>query len=102
MKRLLFVFFVMISVIANSQKVNPSLLTRSWSAFWITGQAAPPDGYGIYYFRKKISLSEKPDSFIVNVSADNRYMLFVNEKFVSLGPARNDLYHWNFQTVDLA
>lgn len=35
-------------------------------------------------------------------SADNRYKLFVNEKLVSLGPARGDLTHWNYETVDLA
>ena len=36
------------------------------------------------------------------MSADNRYKLFVNEKLVSLGPARGDLTHWNFETVDIA
>ena len=102
MKTLLLLFFIGFSINANSQKVNPSLLTKNWSAFWITAPGAPADGYGVYYFRKKISLPEKPESFVVNVSADNRYMLFVNEKFVSLGPARNDLFHWNFATVDLA
>ena len=38
----------------------------------------------------------------MHVSADNRYVLIINEKFVSLGPARNDLFHWNFETVDIA
>src|SRR5512139_2222594 len=102
MKKLLFLFFIVIPIVSGSQKINPSLFTNHWSAFWITAPDAPAKGYGIYYFRKKISLNEKPDSFVVHVSADNRYVLIVNEKFVSLGPARNDLYHWNFETVDLA
>jgi len=38
----------------------------------------------------------------VHVSADNRYKLYVNGQFVSLGPARGDIFHWNFETVDLA
>src|SRR6187401_2033587 len=89
-------------ITAQSQKINPDLLTKTWSAFWITAPDAPAKTYGVYYFRKKISLTERPDSFIVHISADNRYVLIINEKFVSLGPARNDLSHWNFATVDIA
>lgn len=73
-----------------------------WNANWI---AAPGDNgleYGVYYFRKNIELTSKPSSFIIHVSADNRYKLYVNGALVSLGPARNDLYHWNYETVDLA
>jgi len=97
-----FIFITESFIVAKSQTINPSLLTKTWSANWITAPDAPAKGYGVYYFRKKISLTEKPESFIIHVSADNRYVLIINEKFVSLGPARNDLYHWNFQTVDIA
>ena len=58
--------------------------------------------YGVYHFRKTFSLNDKPASFVVHVSADNRYKLFVNGVMVSLGPARADLFHWNFETVDIA
>ncbi len=44
----------------------------------------------------------KPSAYVVHISADNRYKLFVNEKLVSAGPARGDLYYWNYETVDLA
>ena len=85
-----------------SQTINPSLLKETWSANWITAPDAPAKTYGVYYFRKKMWLTEKPDSFIVHVTADNRYVLIINERYVSLGPARNDLSHWNFQTIDIA
>jgi len=74
----------------------------SWNASWI---AAPGDDgmqYGVYYFRKGIHLPSKPTSFLVHVSADNRFKLFVNEQLVALGPARGDRYNWNYETVDLA
>ncbi len=58
--------------------------------------------YGVYYFRKTIDLTATPASFPVHLSADNRYKLFINGTLVSLGPTRNDLYHWNYETVDLA
>ncbi|HZY39235.1 MAG TPA: alpha-rhamnosidase [Mucilaginibacter sp.] len=76
--------------------------SQSWKAYWI---AAPGDAgrdYGVYYFRKTISLPAKPAGFVVKVSADNRYKLYVNGTLVSLGPARGDTYYWNYETVDLA
>jgi hypothetical protein len=82
MKKCVAVFFVISFVTAGSQTINPSLFKNTWSANWITAPDAPAKGYGVYYFRKKISLTEKPDSFIVHVSADNRYVLIINEKFV--------------------
>ena len=85
-----------------AQSIDPSLLVNQWQASWIAVPGESPDGYGVYLFRKLIDLKTKPDSFVIHVSADNRYKLFVNEKPVSLGPARGDLDHWNFTTLDIA
>ena len=38
----------------------------------------------------------------MHVSADQRYQLAVNGRRVSWGPARGDLFHWRYETVDLA
>ena len=84
------------------QKINPDLLNKQWSAYWITVPDISPVTYGVYYLRKKFAIAEKPANFIVHVSGDNRYALIINEELVSLGPARNDLNHWNFETVDIA
>ena len=54
------------------------------------------------YSGKQFSLPAKPDSFLIHVSADNRYKLFVNGNQVAQGPARGDLNHWNFETLDIA
>jgi len=62
----------------------------------------PADSYGVYLFRRSIELSAVPASLPVYISADNRYKLFVNDSLVSLGPARGDVTHWKFATVDLA
>jgi alpha-L-rhamnosidase len=85
-----------------AQTAGIAVSQRPWNAAWI---AAPGDdglNYGVYYFRKNIELKNKPASFIVHVSADNRYKLYVNKVLVSLGPARGDTYFWNYETVDLA
>jgi hypothetical protein len=84
------------------KEINPSLLTGSWPASWITCPGAQQREYGVYHFRKTISIDNLPAKFIVHVSADNRYRLFVNGKAVCNGPARGDLYNWYFETVDIA
>ncbi len=76
--------------------------TRFWSAQWIDVPGASPHGYGVYHFRKTFDLPAKPSTFLIDVSADNRYQLYVNGKQVSFGPARGDLTHWRYETIDLA
>lgn len=83
-------------------KINPELLTKAWSARWIAVPKVSPVEYGIYHFRRTFDLGDRPASFIVHVTGDNRYQLFVNGRRVAAGPARGDLYHWKFETLDLA
>ena len=95
---------VLTSFLGMAQVKGPELsgATNSWTASWIAPPNAPENEYGIYHFRKQMDLQSVPSSFIVHVSADNRYKLFVNGQLVSLGPARADVAHWNYETVDLA
>ena len=39
---------------------------------------------------------------MIHVSGDNRYELFVNGQRVATGPARGDLKHWRYATLDIA
>jgi alpha-L-rhamnosidase len=87
---------------AKAQHIDPVLLNSQWKASWITVPNVNDKGYGVYYFRKQVQLASKPSSFVIHLSADNRYKLYVNEKLVSLGPASGDITHWNFETVDIA
>lgn len=82
--------------------VRPELLQNYWSARWIAAPGAPAQQYGVFHFRKSFPLAEVPARFVVHVSADQGYQLFVNGRPVSRGPARSDTWHWNFETVDLA
>jgi len=84
--------------------VNPQLLKSSWPAYWITSPDAQQREYGIYHFRKVFLLptSTIPKSFLIHVTADNRYRLFVNGKPICSGPARGDLFNWFYETIDIA
>ena len=76
--------------------------TDLWEATWIEVPGAQPKDYGVYYFRKDVNLTSKPHEFVVYVSGDTRYKLYVNGQLASLGPARSDSRHWNYETIDLA
>lgn len=87
---------------AQSLPVNPLLLKDHWPASWISCPDISGRAYGVYHFRKTFTLDNKPAQFVVHVSADNRYRLFVNGTPVCYGPARGDLYNWYFETIDIA
>ena len=45
-------------------------------------------------FQKKTHLNEKRQSFVINISADNRSRLFIKDTPACLGLARGDMSHW--------
>ncbi len=99
--------FLVAQVAANSAievppPINPDLLNKTWTAQWITCPDAPERDAFVFHFRKVIELQNVPQHFIVHVSADNQFLLHVNQKRVGSGPARGDLAHWRFETYDLA
>lgn len=109
MKRsLTILFFVLINSVSllGQQPVqaetNPDLLKKRWDAEWITHPGAPVNDFCVLFYRKSFNLENKPATFVVNVSGDTRYRLFVNGQPVCFGPAKGDRYHWYFETVDIA
>jgi hypothetical protein len=84
------------------EKINPDLLNGRWNAQWISHPTESLLDYGVFHFRKDFELKEQPKEFIINISADNRYRLFINGKPVCFGPARADLEHWTYESVDIA
>jgi hypothetical protein len=72
------------------------------AAFWIFHPDVPGDQFGVFHFRRVVSLESAPEEFVVHVSGDNRYRFFVNGQYVASGPQRSDLLHWRYQTLDLA
>jgi len=77
------------------------LKSSRWNARWVFPAGAPANTYGVYHFRRSFALETAPGVFRVHVTGDSRYELFVNGVKVSWGPARGDLYHWRYETVDL-
>jgi hypothetical protein len=78
------------------------LVASRWPASWIACPEAAERDPGVFYFRKELELAAVPEHFWVHVSADNRFLLHVNGEYTGEGPARGDLFHWRFETIDLA
>jgi len=75
---------------------------RDWRASWVTHPTAPLREPLVLRFRRPLQLVTVPAHYPVRVSADNRFILFVNGKRVGDGPARDDLAHWRYERFDLA
>ncbi|MDP4201094.1 MAG: alpha-L-rhamnosidase N-terminal domain-containing protein [Bacteroidota bacterium] len=102
-KILLVLFLVSPKLFAQQvTEINPELLHKPWTAKWISCPDNSNSEYGVYLFRKEISINTKPDEFIIHVSADNRYRLYVNGVYVCNGPARSYLFKWNFESIDIS
>lgn len=106
MRSLFTAFLLALGLLAGintyAQPADQTTVSKPWNAYWIAAANDPGRQYGVYYFRKSIDLAAKPTTFIVKISADNRYKLFVNGTLVSVGPARGDTYYWNYENIDLA
>ena len=87
---------------ARQPGIDHNFLNQRWQARWITHPTASLTEYGVFHFRRSFNLLQKPEHFVIHVSVDNRYRLFVNGQSVCYGPARPDLSHWRFETVDVA
>jgi alpha-L-rhamnosidase len=89
-----------LSGVASAQEQH--VFNGSAAASWIAPPKIPADSFTVFHARRKLVLGTKPARFVVHVSADNRYRLYVNGVEVSSGPQRSDVTHWRYESVDLA
>ena len=73
-----------------------------WDARWIASGEVSEGEFEAYRFRKTFPLERVPSRFVINISADPRYELFVNGRRVHRGPARGTLQNWCYETLDIA
>jgi alpha-L-rhamnosidase len=100
--RSLVVSIALLAVATSGQSQLPSdLKAQLWPAKWITSDDAPARDEAVLYFRKHVELANPDHRFVVNVSADNRFVLYVNGQRAGSGPARSDLAHWHYETFDV-
>ena len=72
-----------------------------WQAAFAWSSERGGPGLCIRRFRRTFHLDEKPDSFIVSVSADSRYRLFVNGEKAGRGPLKGELDCYYYENYDI-
>jgi len=100
-KTIAILFFFSLNISAQQvSEINPCLNSKPWPAKWISFPES--SNYGVYLFRKELIINAKPEKYIIHISADNRYKLYINGKYVCNGPARGYLFKWNFESLNIA
>lgn len=101
---LIFLFSLLFSYVSFAQYKYHTLkqYPSEWNSQWITHPEIDKTTYGMILFRNTFRLGSVPEKFIVHLSGDNRYRLYVNETEVCYGPQLGDIRHWRYETLDLA
>jgi alpha-L-rhamnosidase len=86
-------------------------LVVAWLAICAPAQAQLADGWVthprdhatplVLEFRREVELDQVPGSLPVQITADNRYVLFVNGRRAGSGPSTGTLARWRYTTSDL-
>jgi alpha-L-rhamnosidase len=95
-------FILVLFLLAGAFRRPAAAAEPQWKASWITHPTAPLREPLVLHFRRSLQLDSKPARYVVHVSADNRFILYVNGHRVGDGPASGDLAHWRYETFDLA
>ncbi|MDA3823446.1 MAG: glycoside hydrolase, partial [Bacteroidales bacterium] len=104
---LLFIFSMSVFSQESQVKINHegkdfSMLKHAWKAQWITHPTESTLDYGVFNFRKNFEIKSLPKEFIIYVSADNRYRLYVNGVYIVNGPSIGDINNYRYETIDIA
>jgi alpha-L-rhamnosidase len=95
-------FSTIVALSAPLDAQEPRVFDGAPAASWIAPPGVPGDSFTVFHARRTFDLTAVPARFVVHVSADNRYRLYVNGVQVSSGPQRSDVTHWRYETIDIA
>ncbi|HYU53666.1 MAG TPA: hypothetical protein VEK37_12020 [Gemmatimonadaceae bacterium] len=101
-RRILTVFAAIATLSAPLIAQEARVFDGAPAANWIAPPGVPGDSFTVFHARRTFNLTAVPARFVVHVSADNRYRLYVNGLPISSGPQRSDVTHWRYETLDLA
>jgi len=92
--------------------MSPSTVFGRLAACLLFSVAASADGWithpdasntpVVLHFRREIRLDWVPKKLPVDVTADNRFVLYVNGKRVASGPSTGTVQSWRYASVDVA
>ncbi len=111
LKRLFLIFLISITFLSYAQESPVRInyegkdftqLKHTWTAQWITHPTESTLDSRVFLFRRDFDLKTTPKKFVIYVSADNRYRLYVNGKYIISGPSSSDINHYRYESLDIA
>ncbi|WP_430909593.1 hypothetical protein [Maribacter sp. 2-571] len=101
--RLLAFFLCGLSCLAQRELNYPKVVygTEHITANWLSHPDTKGGADQAVLFRKTFSVSDVAEDFIINISADNHYFLFINGVRITHGPQLSDIEHWKYETLNL-
>ncbi|MEO8018889.1 MAG: alpha-L-rhamnosidase C-terminal domain-containing protein [Pseudomonadota bacterium] len=91
----------LLTIIVLAASVCPPCARAQDASGWITHPEASNTPV-VLHFRRELSLARVPAKLPVTVTADNRFILYVNGTRVVSGPSTGTVKRWRYSTVDLA
>lgn len=107
MTRALLLFFAFllysVSISAQAELNYPAVQypAEHIQANWVSHPDIKGGEERIVLFRNTFEVEDIDQDFIINISADNHYFLYVNGKLVTHGPQLSDIKHWKYETLNL-
>ncbi|WP_167333126.1 alpha-L-rhamnosidase-related protein [Maribacter forsetii] len=71
------------------------------SASWVSHPDIKGGEDTAVLFRNSFNVTDAKADFIINISADNHYFLYVNDEFITHGPQLSDIQHYKYETLNL-
>lgn len=89
------------NAIPVSATTAPSAVWKSQSAkwIWLKGSEKPDNAY--IQFRKSFNLTSEPNQAVIHVSADCKYLLFINGQIVGRGPVTSNPKYMQVDVYDV-
>jgi alpha-L-rhamnosidase len=109
-KILLSIFFILCGFITSAQEASyfvskdkSEYAPETWKAKWISLSGATyEDKNHVMLARKSFDLGSKAREARLFITAESHYEIWINEQFVSRGPARCDSHHQSYDVMDVA
>jgi alpha-L-rhamnosidase len=83
-----------------SQNTSKKVSLEKWKAQWIwMPESIQSD---VMLARRSFNLEDMPEEALLRISASSKYELYINEKYISQGPARSAPHHQSFDILEVS
>lgn len=83
-----------------TQNTSEKIFLEKWEAQWIWMPKSIQSD--VMLARRSFTIEDIPEEAILRISASSKYELYINEKYISQGPARSAPHHQSFDVLEIS